>query len=148
MAASSFPARRADRPLLLACLLGATAAVALALWLRPDPRGFGTHEQLGLLPCGFKRVTGLPCPTCGMTTSFALLARGRLAAAADVQPFGAFLFLATIGAGLLSAAELFARYPFLDRLAAVRWRWFGPLLAACFFLAWGWACARAAGIVG
>jgi len=35
-----------------------------------------SHETLGLPPCNFKRLTDLPCPSCGMTTSFALLVRG------------------------------------------------------------------------
>jgi hypothetical protein len=48
--------------------------------VRLDPyRGDGaarrmeTHRQLGLPPCSFLEVTGVPCPSCGMTTSFALL---------------------------------------------------------------------------
>ena len=41
------------------------------------PLRMGTHRQLGLPPCTFYTFTGgLPCPSCGMTTSFALLARG------------------------------------------------------------------------
>jgi hypothetical protein len=35
-----------------------------------------THQQLGLPPCSFADKTGLPCPACGMTTSFSLLVRG------------------------------------------------------------------------
>ena len=41
-----------------------------------QPRRMETHRQLGLPPCTFKDLTGFPCPSCGMTTSFALLIRG------------------------------------------------------------------------
>jgi hypothetical protein len=37
-----------------------------------------THRQLGMPPCTFKHVTGLPCASCGMSTSFALAVRGDL----------------------------------------------------------------------
>lgn len=68
-------------------LLGlATALIAvfvLAAWLNPynadgSPRTVATHQQLGLPPCTFYFTTGLPCPSCGMTTSFALLMHGDL----------------------------------------------------------------------
>ncbi len=36
----------------------------------------GSHQTIGLPPCNFKRLANLPCPSCGMTTSFALLVRG------------------------------------------------------------------------
>ena len=39
-------------------------------------RTMETHRQLGLPECTFKVVANLPCPSCGMTTSFALLIRG------------------------------------------------------------------------
>jgi hypothetical protein len=39
-------------------------------------RRMETHRQLGLPPCTFYDKTGLPCPSCGMTTSFSLLIRG------------------------------------------------------------------------
>lgn len=35
-----------------------------------------THRELGLPPCTFYKMTDLPCPSCGMTTSFALLMHG------------------------------------------------------------------------
>jgi hypothetical protein len=34
------------------------AMLAAAAWLQPDPRGFGTHQQLGLPPCTFQALFG------------------------------------------------------------------------------------------
>jgi hypothetical protein len=70
-----------DRLLWLALASGALGVLALARLLSPDPRGYGTHLQLGLPACGFLALTGLPCPACGLTTCFAHLARGQLALA-------------------------------------------------------------------
>lgn len=42
------------------------------------PRQNETHTKLGLPPCSFKLLTRVPCPSCGLTTSFALLVRGDL----------------------------------------------------------------------
>jgi len=43
-------------------------------------------------PCGFKMTTGLPCISCYMTRSFALMVRGRILEAIRLQPMGALLF--------------------------------------------------------
>lgn len=82
---------------ILALLLAALAASVLgvAAWMNPDPAGHGTHMELGLPPCGWAVGLGIPCPTCGMTTSFALAAEGHLLAAAHAQPFGLGLCLST-----------------------------------------------------
>jgi hypothetical protein len=72
------------RGALLGIAAGLVGVFALALWLDPyhedgSPRRLETHRQLHLPPCTFRLVTGgLPCPSCGMTTSFALLVRGDL----------------------------------------------------------------------
>lgn len=59
-------------------LLGVFTLAAIINPYEPDgsARSMGTHTQIGLADCGFLRVTGVPCPSCGMTTSFALLMRG------------------------------------------------------------------------
>jgi hypothetical protein len=54
-------------------------------------RRMATHRQLGLPPCTFADVTGVPCPACGMTTSFALLVRGDVPNAARANWVGALL---------------------------------------------------------
>jgi len=94
-AALTAPRRRIWAALLLVVC---GAVLGLAAWLRPDPRGYGTHQQLGFGKCGLLVTTGLPCPTCGMTTAFAYTVRGRLLAAFLAQPAGMVFALATIAA--------------------------------------------------
>jgi hypothetical protein len=50
---------------------------------------------LGLPPCGFLEWSGLPCPACGLTTSFAHLARAHLGEALAANPMGFPLFAVT-----------------------------------------------------
>jgi hypothetical protein len=81
--------------------LGLVAAVAVLLTafrLHPDPRGLGTHEQLGLPPCGFFRDHGVPCISCGMTTAFAAMAHFQPWLALRSNPFGSALFLVVLAA--------------------------------------------------
>jgi hypothetical protein len=74
--------------------LGCLAVLILAASMAPNPTGMGTHAKgLGLPDCTFLRTTHLPCPSCGMTTSFSWFARGNLVASAYVQPMGMILAL-------------------------------------------------------
>ena len=82
---------RPTRAWLAALALGLAAVLGVARGLEPDPKGFGTHTQLGLWPCGFRAATGRPCPTCGMTTSFAWSARADLGRAWRANPAGSLL---------------------------------------------------------
>ncbi|MFN9367951.1 MAG: DUF2752 domain-containing protein [Planctomycetia bacterium] len=45
------------------------------------PRTHGTHRQLGLPACTLRSLTGVGCPSCGMTTAFSLLVHGDPVAA-------------------------------------------------------------------
>jgi hypothetical protein len=71
--------------------IGLVVVFVVALRLEPSPTGLGTHMQLGLPACHFLRVTGRPCPTCGMTTAFAWFVRGRLDQAWRANPAGCLL---------------------------------------------------------
>jgi len=62
------------------------AGFLLASSLEPDPRGFGTHQRLGLPPCTMQLMFRLPCPSCGGTTCFALFVRGRWFDAVRANP--------------------------------------------------------------
>jgi hypothetical protein len=78
--------------------LAAFALLVMARTLTPDSRGYGTHEQLGLAACGFARLTGVKCPTCGATTAWAHTVRGELPAALAANVGGTVLCgLAMIG---------------------------------------------------
>lgn len=66
--------------ILMAVPWAAVFVVALCLDPYQDGRVWlqETHRQLGMQPCTFQELVGLPCPSCGMTTSFALLMHGDL----------------------------------------------------------------------
>ncbi len=85
---------------------GAGAILMAAHLLLPDSSGYGTHEQMFLLPCIFRWVTGLPCPFCGMTTAFALLARGEWAAAFGIHVLGPVAYVFTWGVLLAGGVGL------------------------------------------
>jgi hypothetical protein len=75
------------------CLL----LLVLSASLRADARGHGTHQQLGLPPCGWVVAFKKPCMTCGMTTAFAFVATGEVRRGFVVQPAGALLAVGVAG---------------------------------------------------
>ncbi|MEK7833427.1 MAG: DUF2752 domain-containing protein [Acidobacteriota bacterium] len=85
-----------DRFTYLALMALAGFTLTIARILNPSPNGFGTHEQLGLPPCLFFKLTGIPCPSCGLTTSFAHSSRLHFYQAFIAQPFGVVAFSLTL----------------------------------------------------
>ena len=85
---------------------GCLVLLAVSAGLTPDGTGHGTHTQLPLPPCTWAETFDKPCMTCGMTTSFALAADGKLLDSARTQPFGFILVVLTAamvwGAGLVA----------------------------------------------
>ncbi len=80
-----------ERGLCAFIALGCLAILLVAASLTPDPRGHGTHEQLGIGACGWLAATGRPCPTCGMTTAFARAAHADFVGSFLAQPMGLLL---------------------------------------------------------
>lgn len=70
--------------------------ILIAWFLIPTEKGLGTHTELGLPPCGFYSTFHKPCPSCGMTTSFAYIVRFKLIEAFKAQPAGVFLFFSAL----------------------------------------------------
>src|SRR5688500_6382045 len=96
-ATSPIPQRlsAASRLIALAVSLGCLGVLVTAVAIRPNRTGMETHRQLGLAECQFLRTSGLPCPSCGMTTSFTWFVRGIIFASFYVTPLGTLLSNAT-----------------------------------------------------
>ena len=115
-------------------LIGIIGTLALARRIEPDPSGVGTHAQVGLSPCSLYTLTGVPCPTCGMTTALAHMMRLQVLEAFHAQPFGVIVFMgALLSAGGCAATICTGRRP-LDWLRSRRCRW-GRWMAAAAILA-------------
>lgn len=87
---------RRDAALWTGVIVLAGGLLMAAARLHPSITGIGTHTQLGLPPCIFLRLTGLPCPSCGLTTSFSHAVRLQFRDAFLVQPFGLFAWGLTV----------------------------------------------------
>jgi hypothetical protein len=119
------------------------AALFGGLWLL-QRIGF----DFGLLfgPCGMKQRTGLPCPTCGMTTCVLAFARGEVLTAFYTQPAGALVcsLLAVAAFFAFLTAVLGVYFHFFDRLwAELKVRYVVAGLLAILTAGWAVTLARA-----
>ena len=128
-------------PRVVGVLLFLPAAVVLviAALLEPNPAGMGTHQQLGLAPCSFWAWFSIPCPMCGMTTTFCHMANVDILNALQTQPFGVALFLGTVGLMGIGFWDMVFGTGVHQRL--FRWifsheRFFLRLLSCGFLLGW------------
>ena len=133
---SGMPIDRTEIPRRLVALafgVGALALLVLAMLLAPSEDGHGTHTRMGLPACGWVVAFDTPCPTCGMTTSYAHAVRGDLVTAAKTQPMGTLLAILTAATavGGLHAALTGCRLDRLtDRILSGRTLWLAAALAA------------------
>ena len=98
--------------------------------------------------CGFKERTGLPCPTCGMTTATLAFAQGKIGQAFYIQPACALLCsLAVVAAIIAFIITVFGIYfDFIGRFfVQVQLRYL--ILALLAITAAGWAVTLARAIV-
>lgn len=125
------------RILWVGLLIGVLAAFAVSLAMTPAPEGFGTHQQLGLPPCSVRVWWGVPCPACGMTTSWSLFVRGWWGRSIVVNAGGWMLAgLATV-VGCVAAGVVWSGRGPSRRMVwcGVVWAW-GALGVA--ILQWAW----------
>ena len=102
----------------------------------------GCHRA-GLRLCVFRRLTGLPCPTCGVTRSALHFLKGDLHAACAEHPLAAALMSGTALYALFATASLLLvrRLP-VPRAAPRVWFWAGAVLLALLLLNWAYLVAR------
>ncbi|WP_134765804.1 DUF2752 domain-containing protein [Nocardioides sp. 1609] len=86
------PERRSRLPVAGSEWVAAGGLVALGASFVLSPSGVDD----GPVICPFRRVTGLPCPGCGLTRSWVDLAHGDLAGAWSMNPFGIVLVAALV----------------------------------------------------
>ncbi|WP_408897511.1 DUF2752 domain-containing protein [Nocardioides sp. R1-1] len=116
-------------------VVAAVGVVALGASVVLSP----AHIEDGPVLCPFRRLTGLPCPGCGLTRSWVYLAHGWWRESFLAHPFGPLLASVVVA---LAVAVLRARVrrgapPSLDRLVR-------HPLAIVVLLAWlGFALVRA-----
>lgn len=118
--------------------LGCLTVLLLALRAPPSPTGVGTHTRLGLSRCDLLERTGVPCMTCGMTTSFAHFVRGNLPASFYVQPLGMLLALTTAAGVWVGLYIALTARPVHRLLRFLPTRYYLLPLLTLALLAWIW----------
>ena len=131
------------RLLALALLAGSLLLPLLAFDWITSPRA--------LVLCPLRAVTGIPCPSCGLTRALAHLERGHWADAVRFHPFAPLVFLLVLALAVMLAFELATRKTVIGNPLRRRrdvWLFFAGLVVfqvvrtAVFFLNGGWSVFR------
>lgn len=128
--------RHAQRAVLALCGGSVSAAFVLA--------GIGGgHAVDGPVLCPLRLLTGVPCPACGLTTSFTELAGGHLGAAVSASPLGPALF-AVFAVAAVVLVVLLSRRQRIDglRLRGGRLWTSYAILAAVVVASWVYQLGR------
>jgi hypothetical protein len=87
--------------------------------------------------CGFKNLTGLPCPGCGLTHSFCALTKGEVETAFAFNLLGPAMFALMLLVWVRSVAVLSGRIGFADAFDRAMERFFIVKRLAIAFLVFG-----------
>ena len=107
---------------------------------------FFPFSKIKLTLCNFKAMTGLPCPTCNMTTCFVLAMHGRFTEAVAVSPLGFLIFLTSLAAAGQFVWARLLRGPGVIFTATRRQRTvFWIVVGGLFALNWAYVLLTGAG---
>ena len=107
-------------------LLSAACTVGF-IWLAiAYHRSVASENEIGV--CLFKRLTNIPCPSCGSTRSVLLLLKGDVLGALSLNPFGVILMVILFCSPIWiiydligRKATLFNSYITMERLLRQKW---------------------------
>jgi hypothetical protein len=125
-----------DNTLSVAVLVLSSATLKIAASLHPSATGVGTHVQLGLPSCRFLALTGIPCPSCGLTTSFAYAAHLDFRHALLASPFGLLLFFVVVSAIPTAIVFLWSRLSWQRVIAAPGVQTTTYMMIAAYLASW------------
>jgi Protein of unknown function (DUF2752) len=125
----------------IAIALAGLVPLVIASTVNPNPTGIGTHTRIGLNNCTLIDRTGIPCFSCGMTTSFAHFVRLNLPASLYVQPMGTTVALAATFAFWAGLYIAVTGRPAHRLLRLIPTRYYLTLLFTWGTLAWIWKIA-------
>jgi hypothetical protein len=125
---------------MLAAMIGVIflTVLLIAVRLHPSPTGMATHTEMGFGECQFLQRTGLPCPSCGMTTSFSWFVRGNVSASFYVQPMGFVLALLTTAGAWTCLYIAITGKPAHRLVRLIPSRYYLLPLLSFAVIAWGW----------
>ena len=127
---------------LIAAILSAAIMAFFGVFAVAGHRQVDMGRWLGY--CGFQQTTGLPCPTCGMTTATLAFAQGKIFEAFYIQPAGGLLcsVMVVVGVVAFAVAVSGVYFRFIERFfAEIKLRYL--ILALFFVLTAGWAVTLA-----
>lgn len=131
-----------EKVLIASLLCGIGLALYWAVRLEPSGPNHAVRGPVFLPPCAFKIRYDMPCPTCYMTRTCALMVRGRVTTAFAMQPFAAATFAAMLFAAPLLVVALVSRRPLWPVVARWRWRMIVAIAILSFAGSWGYTILR------